>query len=183
MRHALRVLWSEKLEVDPDVYEFQVHVFGAKCSPSCATYALRRCAMDNVQSFPENAIRQVLSCFYVDDYLSSLDDENEAVEITKNVIALCASGGFQLTKWVSTSQLVLESASASEGVTSEIDLDMDESPSSRVLGVHWLVKDDRLFFRLSKKQIEIFTKRTLLSLLCSLFYPLGFLAPFVMRAA
>ena len=181
MRDALRIFWSETLAAEPDVYAFQVHVFGAKCSPSCATYALRRCALDNSASFPDSATQEILRNFYVDDYLSSVESVEQAVEITKNVIAICANGGFQLTKWVSTSDQVLKAASATDGITAEIDLDLNDDPSSRVLGIHWHVKNDCLYFKLSRKDVKKFTKRALLSILCSVFDPLGFLAPFVVR--
>ena len=184
-RHALRVLYSETLDKQPDTYEFECHVFGASCSPSCATYALKRTAHDNAEVFPENVIREVQRSFYVDDFLTSVNDETEAIELTQNIIRLLATGGFKLTKWQSTSKAVLQAATATiEGIATDIDLDLDNSPLSRVLGVHWQVKEDTLTFRKRKQMENVIpsTKRSLLSLVCSIFDPLGLLAPYTIRA-
>jgi hypothetical protein len=117
----------------------------------------------------------------MDDFLTSLDSPTDAVRITKDAVGICDYGGFLLTKWTSNSPEVMKVVSSSEGLTSEIDLNMDDHPSSRVLGIHWLVKNDRLTFKASAKSVTTMTKRTLLSLLCSLFDPLGFLSPFAVR--
>jgi len=86
-----------------------------------------------------------------------------------------------MTKWVSTSPKVLDTVTSNPGITAEVDLDFDNCPTSRVLGIHWLVKEDRLTFRKTERTFRNITKRNLLSLLCSLYDPLGILTPFVMR--
>ena len=45
----------------------------------------------------------------MDDLLKSLDNEREAIKLIKNVKAMCASGGFKLTKFLSNSKQVLQS--------------------------------------------------------------------------
>ena len=158
-----------------------MYLFGAVCSPSCATYALMRTALDNADKFPKDAVNEVLRSFYVDDFLTSSEDDHSAVELARNVSAILASGGFRLTKWVCTSKNVLE---ATDDGATEINRDLEDSPTSRVLGVHWQVSNDRLTFR--KKQNFpsnlLNTKRSLLSLVCTIFDPLGVLAPYIIRS-
>ena len=63
-RKFLRFLWGTDR---PDFYEYTRLVFGAKCSPTCAIYALRMCADDNVNTHPH--IRDIVyNNFYMDDF-------------------------------------------------------------------------------------------------------------------
>ena len=82
-RDALRFLYSENVDENPDYYQMLTHLFGASCSPCCATYALRRTAVDDKDAFPDNAVKAVLKSFYFDDFLHSVDSEEEAVELIK----------------------------------------------------------------------------------------------------
>ena len=52
---VLRFLWRRTPEDKADVYQYVRHIFGAKCSPACSNYALRRTAQDNKDSFPLEA--------------------------------------------------------------------------------------------------------------------------------
>ena len=53
-----------------------------------------------------SAVETLQNNFYVDDLLKSLDNERQAIKLIKNVKAMCASGGFKLTKFVSNSKQV-----------------------------------------------------------------------------
>ena len=68
---ALRFLWKEDITNDdpPDTYQMLVHIFGAKCSPTCANYALQRTARDQQHDFDALAYYAVIHSFYVDDLL------------------------------------------------------------------------------------------------------------------
>ena len=48
----LRFLWRPTVNKPVQIYEYQRHVFGAKSSPTCAIYALKRVAIDNEDEFP-----------------------------------------------------------------------------------------------------------------------------------
>ena len=76
-------------------------------SPSCSNYALRRTARDNEVKYDPEVADTLRSNFYVDDLLKSVKDEEIAVTLIKDVKALCAEGGFHLTKFVSNSKHVL----------------------------------------------------------------------------
>ena len=52
------------------VYRMCVHLFGGVWSPSCASFALRRVAVDQKMNFPEETIQTVLKNFYADDCLN-----------------------------------------------------------------------------------------------------------------
>ena len=60
--------------------------------------------------------------------------------------------------------------------TSNLQLDGD-SCSEHILGVHWNVSTDSFRFKVNLKQLKILTRHEILSLVCSLYDPLGFIAP------
>lgn len=68
-------------------------------------------------------IDTIFYSFYVDDCLASVALEEEAISLL-DLGAICAKGGFRLTKWISNSCSVL--AVISEEMTKEVkDLDLD----------------------------------------------------------
>ena len=67
-QRSLRFLWREDPTSDVSVFQYARHIFGAKDSPTCANYALRRTAVDNQDRYPDAACA-VLNNFYMDDYV------------------------------------------------------------------------------------------------------------------
>ena len=85
-------------------------------------------------------------------------------------------------KWLSNSPEVL-SAIPVEDRASEIDLDNGELPVVKTLGILWRAKDNSFSFHSSPpKNSEIITKRSFLRAVATLFDPIGFLAPFIVKA-
>ena len=127
---ALRFLWKEDVHMPGPTYEYKmmVHIFGAKDSPCCANYALRRTAKDNIDTFSSAAVNTVLRDFYVDDLVKSVGDEKQAVSLAEELTQLLKTGGFHLHKWLSNSPEVLNSISKSERAVDALDLDLDELP-------------------------------------------------------
>ena len=80
--------------------------FGVTCSPFLATQVLRRIAEDHREEFP-NAAEAVLKFFYVDDYLSGEDSEEEAAQRARELCGLLLKGQMTLRKWRSDSPAVL----------------------------------------------------------------------------
>ncbi|XP_053274096.1 uncharacterized protein LOC128436341 [Pleuronectes platessa] len=161
----------------------KVHLFGAVSSPSCANYALRRTADDNAEHFPHEVVNTVKCNFYVDDCLKSVASEEVAVQVVKDVTALCHKGGFNLSKWISNSRTVLlsiaEDCRAKEVM--ELDLDVDQLPMDRALGLQWCIETDKFKFRTSVQE-QPQTRRGILSVVSSLYDPLGFLSPLTIPA-
>ncbi|XP_067047856.1 uncharacterized protein [Acropora muricata] len=180
---VLRFLWwpGNDLDRQPEEYQMGVHLFGAVSSPSCANFALRKAADDNLQQFDSEAINTVKRNFYVDDCLKSVPGEGEAIRLTDDLRKLLGKGGFNLTKWVSNSRRVMESLPASERAGTFKDLHDGQLPIERALGVRWDVERDKFCFKIEVKSKPL-TRRGLLSVVCSLYDPLGFVAPIVLPA-
>ena len=158
-RDALRFLWSDNLDLTkPDVYQMNVHIFGAKSSPTCAQYALRRAASDVSDNFTRSAIETVLRDFYVDDLLTSQPNVEQATSLALELIELLKTSGFRLTKWASNSRQVLSALPSTELAKADIDLDLDEMPVQRILGMRWDTNTDEFTFRTVKTDAPL-TKR------------------------
>ena len=142
-RDSLRFLWfSSDLDNTPETYCMNVHIFGAKDSPSIANFALQKTAKDNSSNFSQSAIETVGKNFYVDDLLKSMLDEQEAIPLCSEIIQLLRQGGFRLTKFMSTSKKVLAAVAASERASMSFDLDLDKLPVERALGMKWNTEED-----------------------------------------
>ena len=99
-RRYLRFLWTNHEFEEPEVYEYQRHKFGAKDSPTCAIYALQQTARDHKTEFPA-ASEAVFEDFYMDDFIKSVNDVEEALTMQRNMRHLLLKGSFNLTKWCS----------------------------------------------------------------------------------
>ncbi|XP_052407932.1 uncharacterized protein LOC127953079 [Carassius gibelio] len=184
-RDYLRFLWWPQGNLEQGLVEHRmtVHLFGAVSSPSVACLALRKTAEDNQVNFPTEVIETVNRNFYMDDLLKSLPSEEDAVTMVKNLITICGRGGFTLTQWISNSRKVLQSLPADLKSKNlyELDLDRDKLPLDRALGLQWCIETDTFKFKLKVKEKPA-TKRGMLSIISSVYDPLGFLAPVVLPA-
>lgn len=179
-RDALRFLWYEENGRVTD-YRMNVHVFGAADSPYCATALLRRTADDNRESFDTDIIQTVFSNFYVDDVIFSQKDTENAIRVAKGLKGVLAKGGFELVKISSNDRNVLKAFSQDDLARPEIDLDLDDLPSERTLGLKWNTETDTLGFSIQQSE-KPDTMRGMLSTTARLFDPLGYAAPVILKA-
>ena len=106
---ALRFLWwpNDDLSREPSDYQMLVHLFGAKSSPACASFALRKATDDNETHASPVTVLTVKRNFYVDDCLKSVKGVKEAIQLIKELSMLLKTGGFHLTKYLSNCREVL----------------------------------------------------------------------------
>lgn len=184
-RDFLRFLWWPKgdVQLPPTEHRMKVHLFGATSSPSCANFALRRCAVDHGHHYSEETVDKLLHCFYVDDCLVSVATEKEAVSLYKNLVSLCSKGGFFLTKRLSNRSGVLEAIPESNRAKTVegLNMELDTLPVERVLGVEWSITSDSFRFRITLKDQPL-TRRGILSTVSSIYDPLGMLSPVILTA-
>lgn len=178
----LRFLWYDA-EGRPTTYKMTVHLFGARSSPACATYGLRYLAdkyQSRVSTFEARDF--IHNNFYVDDGLASVSTEAEAIRLVREAQALCITGNLRLHKLVSNSRAVMTAIPRSEQCSSlqKLNLDTDDLPHERSLGVIWDTNKDCLTFEFTD-YAKPDTRRGVLSTVASIFDPLGFIAPFTMK--
>lgn len=81
----LRFFWQMSGDITQEMVEYKFHLFGATSSPSCASFALRKCAEDSRGQFSGQAVNTVLHNFYVDDCLQSVCSEEKALQLYLNL--------------------------------------------------------------------------------------------------
>lgn len=96
---------------------------------------------------------------------------------------VCAKGGFRLDKWVCNDRSVLSQIPEENRAkdVKMLDLSRDQLPMEKALGVQWDVERDVFTFSIMNKHKPL-TRRGILSSVCSIYDPLGFLAPVILPA-
>ena len=181
-RDYLRFLWWEhgNITEEPQEYRMKVHLFGAASSPGCANYGLKALAQQNQTEF-SLASKFVQENFYIDDGLFSVETVEEAIKLVKETRELCTKGKLRLHKFVSNSREVLQTIPVSEraAVIREVDLNKEDLPVERALGIRWCVESDSFNFEI-QCQKQACSRRGILSMVASIYDPMGFIAPFVL---
>ena len=180
---VLRFLWWPEGDLDknPEKYKMTVHLFGGTWSPSCCTYALRHTAEDHKEDYSAEAVETMLRNFYVDDCLKSVPTVREANELVKELKKLAADGGFNLAKWTSNSSKVINEIPDCDRSKKAQERTLEDPTEDRALGVCWRVREDSLGFQAQRMEQPL-TKRGVLSMLSSVYDPLGLASPFVLIA-
>ncbi|XP_046551822.1 uncharacterized protein LOC124261551 [Haliotis rubra] len=181
----LRFLWWPDGNVHSELKEYRmtVHTFGTVSSPTVANYALKSTGAKSRSNYDDQVAQTIERNFYVDDCLKSVESDECASDLIKNVKLACADGGFNLTKFTSSSKMVLSSI-PQEHRSKEIqavDLSRDDIPMERALGLQWDTKLDCFKYTVDLPE-KPFTRRGILSMVSSLYDPLGLVAPVLLPA-
>ena len=181
-RRYHRFLWRDLDLTKPvDVYEAVRLVFGDKASPSdLAQFVVRSHAQDFQDKHPAAALVMLLN-MYMDDILDSEDSEGDAIHVRDDLMKLLSDAGFRAQKWCSNRAKVLEDIPEKDRATG-VKLEESELPSVKTLGVQWDASEDVFTFSIKEINLSFYTKRGLLSRIATLFDPLQFLVPYVIRA-
>ncbi|XP_062541716.1 uncharacterized protein LOC134209715 [Armigeres subalbatus] len=178
-----RIVWRSSPEHPLGTYELLTVTYGTASAPFLATRVLQQLADDEQQQHP-TAAATLRKDFYVDDLYSGANSIDEAIELRQQLEALLLKGGFQLRKWASNEEAVLDGVPLeNRALQTSFDLDRDQSIKS--LGLLWEPALDQLKYKIKLPQESPdapLTKRSALSQIARLFDPLGLLGPVVVTA-
>ncbi|XP_036347137.1 uncharacterized protein LOC118756483, partial [Rhagoletis pomonella] len=106
--HAQRFLWHENCEElhNPHIYVMQALTFGTSCAP-CIAHFVRDVNAEQYKRTSPRAVEAIQKHHYVDDFIDSVDTEEEALELALQVKAIHAQAGFNIRNWASNSSAVL----------------------------------------------------------------------------
>ena len=182
-RDYLRFLWwaDGDMSQEPQDFRMKVHLFGAASSPGCANYGFRSLAKEYEVQYPM-ASKFICQNFYVDDGVTSVQNIDDAIRLVQEAMELCDKGGLRLHKFISNDTRVLRNIPASERASAvkEVDLSVNALPMETALGIKWSIDKDVFTFSQPPLQ-QPPTRRGILSAVASLFDPLGFLAPYILK--
>lgn len=181
-----RFLWRDgDQNRRPDVYVMKVMTFGATCSPSSAQFVKNHNAERFREQFPR-AAEAIRDEHYVDDMLSSVESEDEAIELARDVRYVHAQAGFEIRHWLSNSQRVVNALGAEQSEGKSLDIGKEHA-TEKVLGMWWCTDTDTFTFKVSPRIDNALlsgelvpTKRQVLRTLMMVYDPLGLIANFLM---
>ena len=174
-RKFLRFLWGKD---EAQMYEYMRHVFGAKCSPTWANYALQKCGSDQKEIYP--AVHRIVhENFFMDDLFLSVDTIDEAKSVINDLRNALRHGGFNLTKWVSTNTYVLNCL-PSDGLRAPPGKQISHD---HVFGVPWNMNEDTLSSKMTPMNLIRcdMTQRQLLQAISLILDPPGIATPVTIR--
>ena len=179
----IKFLWWENHNIgeEPSDFAMCAHVFGGVSSASCSNYTLKRTATDNADQYGQEAAEVVRSNFYVDDLLKSVDNPKTAMILVKNVVDMCKSGGFHLTKFISNNRELLISIPEDQRRNGVKNADLiGDLPAEKALGIQWNMSDNSFTFNIQVNRRPLM-KRKMLSIISSIYDPLGLVSPFALE--
>ena len=118
----------------------------------------------------------------MDDFIKSVETPEEAIKVSEQLQPLLSKHGFELKKWITNSDTVtnvIPEDSRSISKTKQVEVEPSQE-GSRVLGLQWTITDDSLKVcgGTSKEVENPITQGKILTLVSSVFDPLGLFAPF-----
>lgn len=176
-----RLVWRENPDDELQHLRLSRVTFGTASAPYLAVRALQQIAHDDGDTFPQ-AAKRVLEEFYMDDLMSGCSSVSEGVEIYKEMNTLLQGGGFELQKWSSNNEELLNQLRVGE-VKSDADLKLKTDDVIKILGLTWNRQSDEFFYVVKLQPLSPpITKRKMISEISRLFDPLGWLSPVIITA-
>ncbi|KAH8335034.1 hypothetical protein KR067_012181, partial [Drosophila pandora] len=173
--HAQRFLWYDRSSDKVETYVI-VKVWHI-CAPFIAHFVRDKNAEAHQKDFPL-ALNAIQKAQYVDDYIDSMRNEQEAIQTTRQVIEVHRRGGFEIPNWLSNSKEVLKSLQSNGNGGSQTPVDF--CLTEKILGMSWDPHKDVFKFlcRFARLKRDVLaenvvpTKREVLQVLIS-YDPLG----------
>ena len=173
-RDFLRFLWWEDFtEKKLKAYRHRRVVFGVNCSP----FLLGSVIEVHLSQVPEedrHIANMLLESFYVDNCVASVDSLEEYENFKDQTTRIMSEAGMELRQWAST----VVGISDCNKMRNDNCVDAEQLIIP-VLGLRWDRLQDSLFCDISASpvDIEMVTKRTVLSAISRIFDLIGFTVP------
>lgn len=153
-----RVFWRDSPNDQLSEYIITVVCWGQTSASFNAVRAVRQCALDEQKRFPIGS-NIALNDLYYDDLLSGAATESELLNSYQETTQLLKSGGFELAKWATNSQIL--AAAIENELHHEIEFPID----SGILGMRWHPKNDLLHLKIKTNNHceQQLTKRKVIS--------------------
>lgn len=163
------------------------HLFGATSSPSVANFCLCKTAELHQDEFNLVALEAVKRNMYVDNLMKSVREASEAIGLVSQLRHQLEKVGFCLTKWCSNSREVMKTIPKTERARGVKDLELDRLSTESTLDVKWNTEEDKFVWDVTEEMLQLgneasVTRLVIVSAVYSPFHPLGFIAPYVMKA-
>ena len=184
-RDYVRFLWYEKphelnfenfTSAQLCTYRLCRLLFGVTSSPCSLTATINK-HLNSYQDIDPAFVTKIMQSLHVHDLSTGADNVTEAYNFFIKAKERLAHASFNLRKFQSTS-VELEKKVSDEFTRTHLN-----DPQTKVLGINWNKQSDEIVFDLHTivTSVKHPTKRKLLSIIASIYDPLGFLNPFVLK--
>ncbi|XP_050305064.1 uncharacterized protein LOC126742462 [Anthonomus grandis grandis] len=107
--------------------------------------------------------------------LTGVESVKEGINLCNEVTSILKSAGFDLQKWASNSQEILDHGKTSSSTSTVL---FGERGQTKTLGLYWSCEQDFLMYQIDVSDVsKHVTKRTVLSVIAKLYDPLGLVSP------
>ena len=173
-----RILWRAEPSAEVREYRLTSVTYGTASAPYLVLRVLRQLAEDERDRFPLGS-QVIRDHSYVDDILAGGDTLKQTWEVRQQLEGILRSGGFPLDRWASNIPNLGDDAARETSL-------FQESEIHGALGLQWNTTTDSLTMKGPRcrplASLDHWTKRTALSMVASLFDPLGWMAPVLIQA-
>lgn len=186
-KDAVRFLWlhgppTKDCENELRIMRMNRVVFGVSPSPFLLAATIRK-HIKMYETEQPKTVQALRESLYVDDFISSSANVNEAFSVTTTAKEILSHAGMNLCKWVTNSP-ELRAKWIESGLEHTTKTDKGGNVL-KVLGLVWRPESDDFVFDL-KGLLEMLkgkenTKRSVLQTSARIFDPIGFLTPFTIR--
>ncbi|XP_067635670.1 dopamine D2-like receptor [Eurosta solidaginis] len=191
-QRAQGFLWREGDQTKaPEVYVMCAMIFGSISSP-CSAQFIKNMHAEKYRNMNARAVDAIVDRHYVDDYMDRFNTVKESIKVTKDVIDIHSSAGFEIRGFVSNSEELMRAVSNNaQSCTQQNNyIFRGEGATEKVLGMHWNPNEDYFLFKLTFSKVPKAvldysrrpTKGEMLSVTMSIFDPFGFVCGMVLRA-
>lgn len=175
-----RIIWRDNPSDDLESYNLTTVTFGTAAAPYLAVRTLNQLADDEMSQYPESA-PAIKTSFYMDDLMLGNENIEKTLKTSKEIRSILKKGGFEMQKWSSNSEEVLQHLQGEHPKRDKIQLKLDKI--IKILGLTWNRKEDLFEITVDLPAMSYpVTKRSVLSDVSRLFDPFGWLSPVIIIA-
>ena len=167
--------------VKPNTYAMTVVNMGDRPASAIAQTALRMTAEQAKEDYPA-ASDLLIRNSYMDDIPGSAETERDGMQLMREAEHILKEKGFTMKNWTFSGQMQGQEKSLDQAAVQEL-LKAKGNAIGKVLGMGWEPEGDTIQFPLASMDGDAeTTKRKCLSLICSIYDPVGLLAPVTVTA-
>ena len=176
-----RFVWRATPDEPIKDYRMTRVTFGVSASPYLAVRTLQQTADDHGEGYP-NVTHHMKTSFYVDDFLGGANTVEESIFLYNNLRRILLQGGFNLCKWRSSSQAVLQHIPADlhEKCLVKDATSPHAQTHSKALGLEWNSQKDDMSPSLCVSKTYTPTKRGIISDVAKTYDILGWISPAIL---
>lgn len=176
------IIYRDPISNELIIIKLKTVTYGNAAAPYQSTKVIDVLVQDESMNFP--AAAKSKKDIFVDNVFTGSNDVGEMIELRRQLTQMFATAGMKLRKWSSNHPDILQDI-LPEDLESTTTLENSAcNEVIKTLGILWDPNHDNFHFKLKDidTSFTTITKRLALSMISSLFDPLGILSPLIINA-